>query len=58
MALVERTMTANRPSITSFFTNLQAPMPLGRKVRLLLRNNWIKIRRRTNCCGYPGEPGC
>ena len=36
-------MTGNRPSITSFFTNLQAPMPLGRKVRLLPRNNSVKI---------------
>ncbi|MGB5932609.1 MAG: hypothetical protein WBH57_06050 [Anaerolineae bacterium] len=51
-------MTGNRPSIASFFTNLQAPMPLGRKVRLLLRNNWIKIRRQSNCCGHYGEPGC
>lgn len=32
-------MTGNRPSIASFFTNLQAPMPLGRKVRLLVRSN-------------------
>ncbi len=51
-------MMGNRPSITSFFTNLQAPMPLERKVHLLLRNNWIKVRRRSNCCGHPGEPGC
>ena len=51
-------VTGNRPSITSFLTNLRAPMPLGRKIRLLLRNNWIKIRRRSNCCGHPGEPGC
>jgi len=36
-------MTANRPSIASFFTNLQAPMPWGHKVRLLLRNDWINI---------------
>lgn len=51
-------MTGHRPSITSFFTNLQAPLPLRRKVRLLLRNNWIKIKTRSNCCGHPGEPGC
>jgi len=36
-------VTGNRRSITSFFTNLQAPMPLGHKIRLLLRNNWVKI---------------
>jgi len=51
-------MRASRPSIASFFTNLQAPMPLGRKVRLLLCNNWIKIKTRSNCCGHYGEPGC
>lgn len=51
-------MTGNRPSISSFFTNLQTPMPLGRKIRLLLLNNWIKIRLWSNCCGHPGEPGC
>lgn len=32
-------MMGNRPSIISFFTNLQAPMPWGRKVRLLVRSN-------------------
>lgn len=51
-------MTTNRPHITSFFTNLQAPMPLGRKVRLLLRNACITIRTGSNCCGRYGEPGC
>lgn len=51
-------MSGKRPSISSFFTNLQAPMPWGRKVRLLVRNNWIKLRSRRNCCGNYGEPGC
>jgi hypothetical protein len=51
-------MKAQRPSISSFFTNLQAPMPWRRKARLLVRNNWIKLRNRTSCCGHYGEPGC
>jgi len=34
-------VTGNRPSIASFFTNFQAPMSWGRKVRLLLRNKRI-----------------
>ena len=38
--------------------NLRQPMPLKRKLRLLLRNNWIKIRKRQDCCGNHGEPGC
>jgi hypothetical protein len=40
------------------FTNLKAPMPLGRKVQLILTNNWTKIRTRSTCCGHPDEPGC
>lgn len=32
--------------------------PFATKLRLLLRNNWIKARTRSNCCGNDGEPGC
>ena len=38
--------------------NLRQPMPLGRKLRLVLRNTWRKIRTRSDCCGNYGEPGC
>ncbi len=38
--------------------NLRQPGSLGHKLRLLLRNNWIKIRTRSACCGHYGEPGC
>ena len=47
-----------RPSLRAAFTNLQVPMPLRRKLWLVLRNNWIKLRTRQNCCGHHGEPGC
>jgi hypothetical protein len=47
-----------RPSLSAFWTNMRVPMPWPRKLRLLLRNNWLKIRTGSNCCGYPGEPGC
>jgi len=47
-----------RPSLRAVLTNLQAPMPLGRKLRLIVRNNWLKLRALQNCCGHPGEPGC
>jgi hypothetical protein len=30
----------------------------GTKLRMLLRNNWTKIRTRKDCCGNDGEPGC
>ncbi|MEE8470774.1 MAG: hypothetical protein V3S51_05535 [Dehalococcoidia bacterium] len=51
-------MGGNRPSIGAVFTNLRAPMPLRRKSWLAMRNNWIKIKTRSNCCGNYGEPGC
>jgi hypothetical protein len=33
-------------------------MPWGEKIRLIIKNNFIKIKTRQNCCGHPGEPGC
>ena len=45
-------------SLKAFFTNLSAPMPLTTKVRLLVRNNFVKLTHRQGCCGHPGEPGC
>jgi hypothetical protein len=33
-------------------------MPWLKKVYLLIRNNWIKIKNFQSCCGHPGEPGC
>jgi hypothetical protein len=33
-------------------------MPLGRKLRLLITNNLIKIKTRQSCCGNHGQPGC
>ena len=47
-----------RPSIRVAFTNMKVKMPLHRKLYLLFRNNWIKIRTRQDCCGHLGEPGC
>lgn len=41
-----------------FVTNLFSPMPLRRKVRLLFRNLFIRLRTRSDCCGHAGEPGC
>jgi hypothetical protein len=47
-----------RPSLRAVFTNMKVRMPLHRKLYLVLRNNWIKIRTRQNCCGHLGQPGC
>ena len=48
----------NHPSPRAFFTNLTGPEPWTRKIRLLLRNNWIKLKNFHNCCCHSGEPGC
>ena len=32
--------------------------PFAEKVRLTIKNNLIKARTRSNCCGNHGEPGC
>jgi hypothetical protein len=47
-----------KPSPRLFLANLRVDMPWRDKIRLLFRNNWIKIRNVQNCCGHPGEPGC
>ena len=31
---------------------------LAEKMRLALRNNALKAKKRQNCCGNHGEPGC
>jgi hypothetical protein len=46
------------PSVSETIQNLRRPMPLGRKIRLFIRNNWRKIRTGKSCCGNFGEPGC
>jgi hypothetical protein len=38
--------------------NLRQPMSLHRKLRLIVRNYWLRIRTASTCCGNYGEPGC
>jgi hypothetical protein len=48
-----------RPSLRAFFTNWrESKLPVHRKLALTFRNNWIKLRTRSDCCGHLGEPGC
>lgn len=47
-----------KPSSSAFWINLRVPMPLAKKIRLTVRNMGIKIAKRQDCCGHPGEPGC
>jgi hypothetical protein len=46
------------PSPSEGLENLRKPMPLDRKIKLIFRNNWIKLRTQSECCGNYGEPGC
>ena len=32
--------------------------PFHTKLRLYARNNWIKLRTFSMCCGNHGQPGC
>lgn len=47
-----------KPSPSAFMRNLRKPMPLPRKIALVLRNETLKIVKLQSCCGHPGEPGC
>ncbi len=47
-----------KPDPKAFFENIERPMPIGKKLFLVLRNNLRKIATRKSCCGHPGEPGC
>ena len=39
----------------TYFANMRGPMPLSRKLRLMLANNLRKIRRMKGCCGNYGQ---
>jgi hypothetical protein len=32
--------------------------PFATKLRMVVSNNLIKLRKRQGCCGNPGQPGC
>lgn len=48
-----------RPSMRDFFANWRtSDMSAPHKVAATLRNTVTKVRKRQNCCGNHGEPGC
>ncbi len=48
-----------RPSARALISNWRDyDAPRTTKLRLALRNNWTKLRTRSNCCGNHGQPGC
>ena len=48
----------NKPRPDKAVANLTRPMPLHRKLYLVMANNLKKIRKRQTCCGNHGQPGC
>jgi hypothetical protein len=48
-----------RPSLRVSIANFRDyDASLLTKVRLVVANNLIKVRTKSNCCGHHGEPGC
>ena len=47
-----------KPRVKDAVANLSKPMPLAKKLSLLVKNNALKLLNLKNCCGHPGEPGC
>ena len=48
-----------RTSMRDAMTNWQqSDLPFLSKAGLAMRNNFIKLRTRRNCCGNYGQPGC
>ncbi|MCJ7781908.1 MAG: hypothetical protein MUQ27_13905 [Acidimicrobiia bacterium] len=48
-----------RPNPRDYFGNFSdSDLPLLEKLRLVAKNNAIKIKNGTTCCGNHGEPGC
>jgi len=49
----------SRPDPRHYFGNFNnSDLPLLEKLRLVAKNNAIKIKNGTSCCGNHGEPGC
>ncbi len=47
------------PSFEAVRSNwARSELPLMEKILVAARNNAIKVKNRSNCCGNHGEPGC
>ncbi len=48
-----------RPSLKAAFANWHTfDAPFGTKLRMVATNNLAKVRKRQDCCGNHGQPGC
>jgi hypothetical protein len=36
----------------------ESDLPIPMRLAVAMRNNAIKLARRSTCCGHHGEPGC
>lgn len=49
----------HRPSLIHFSRNWRnSDLPFAEKMFLAIKNNAIKAKNRSDCCGNHGEPGC
>ncbi len=53
-----RRSSANRGSLFQFVRNLRQPGSLAWKAQRYAANMLTRARRRSDCCGNDGEPGC
>lgn len=55
----ERMSTPTHPDPKHFVRNWREyDGSFATKLRLMLKNEAIKVKNRELCCGHPGEPGC
>lgn len=47
-----------REGLRNVFSNWDVPLPFHIKLSLALKNAGIRAKKKSNCCGNHGEPGC
>ncbi len=49
----------SRPSLRHVVGNfMRSELALAERIALTVKNNAIKVKNRSDCCGNHGEPGC
>ncbi len=51
-------MNGERTSFDAWLQNLRQPGTVSWKIQRWATNMLIRLRRRSDCCGNDGEPGC
>ncbi len=48
-----------KPSLKAIFSNWkESEASIGRKIKMVIGNNLLKIKTGKSCCGNHGEVGC